>query len=509
MNYFDHLRQKSLKCFRKAKTSVINSTKIHYKSTSEYIANRFGSKLQQLNKRRENRCLPKKSIVITSIALSILLMAGLTISSEGFTVLNPEYEAYQVRIEGKDIGIVEDKEIIFDMIDEIELGLRDEYNEKIIVDQETLEFIKGSFSQREDPLTNLSYLRNEIYRTIEYSVQAFAIIVDGEKVAVLRTEDEAEKILNEIKEEYLEEEQEYEEVSFSETIEIQDVGVELHEIQEAEQVFNLMKRGTDEEKVHTIEAGDTISGIAAKYGLTVEEIEKANSDVKDIHRISIGDEISLVVPKPYVTVRTVEYVEMHEEIAFETTYNDTSNLYKGDQRITQQGKMGEKEITGYIIRENGRKVELEIKEEKILADPVTRIVARGTKERPRTVATGSYSLPTRGRLTSGFGMRWGRMHQGIDIAAPIGTAVNAADAGRVQFAGWRGSYGNLIIINHENGYQTYYAHLNSMNVKAGDRVFKGERIGGMGTTGNSTGSHLHFEVRRNGTPLNPRNFVNY
>ncbi|MBN4069545.1 M23 family metallopeptidase, partial [bacterium AH-315-G05] len=107
------------------------------------------------------------------------------------------------------------------------------------------------------------------------------------------------------------------------------------------------------------------------------------------------------------------------------------------------------------------------------------------------------------------GMRWGRRHEGIDIAAPIGTPIIAADGGVVTFAGRRGAYGKLVIINHENGFQTYYAHCNGFNVKVGERVHKGQKIATVGNTGRSTGPHVHFEVRKNGVPVNPLSFVNY
>jgi murein DD-endopeptidase MepM/ murein hydrolase activator NlpD len=97
-----------------------------------------------------------------------------------------------------------------------------------------------------------------------------------------------------------------------------------------------------------------------------------------------------------------------------------------------------------------------------------------------------------------------RYHPALDIARAIGTPVKAADSGFVVVAGWSNDgYGNHIVIDHRNGYQTLYAHLNRIYVKAGDSVGKGAEIGQMGNTGRSTGPHLHFEVRKNGVRLNP------
>lgn len=116
--------------------------------------------------------------------------------------------------------------------------------------------------------------------------------------------------------------------------------------------------------------------------------------------------------------------------------------------------------------------------------------------------------PVRGVVTSGFGQRWGRLHAGIDFGAPSGAGVGAAGRGTVVSAGWNaGGYGNLIVIQHRLGYQTWYAHLSSINVSAGQGVGGGTRIGSVGSTGASTGPHLHFEVRRNGTPVDPAPYL--
>ncbi|WP_448561212.1 peptidoglycan DD-metalloendopeptidase family protein [Trichothermofontia sp.] len=120
-----------------------------------------------------------------------------------------------------------------------------------------------------------------------------------------------------------------------------------------------------------------------------------------------------------------------------------------------------------------------------------------------------YIWPARGVLTSGFGPRWGRMHQGIDIAGPVGTPVVASAAGTVIFAGWNsGGYGNLVKIWHENGSITYYAHNNRILVRENQQVEQGQLIAEMGSTGFSTGPHVHFEIRkRDRGPVNPMAFL--
>ena len=136
------------------------------------------------------------------------------------------------------------------------------------------------------------------------------------------------------------------------------------------------------------------------------------------------------------------------------------------------------------------------------------VIVKGTKEVPKTIATGVFRLPTRGFISSRYGMRNGRMHKGVDLAAKTGTSIVAADGGKVTFSGYSGDYGNLIIINHGNGYITKYGHCSKLLVKKGDKVYKGQKIAQVGSTGRTTGPHLHFEVLKNGVNKNPLNYLN-
>jgi len=120
-----------------------------------------------------------------------------------------------------------------------------------------------------------------------------------------------------------------------------------------------------------------------------------------------------------------------------------------------------------------------------------------------TPSAAGFTWPTSGQITSGFGPRWGRMHQGLDIAAPTGRPITAAKSGTVIVAGWSGGYGQLVVIDHGGGLATAYAHQSRIAVKTGDPVTQGGLVGFVGSTGHSTGPHLHFEVRVNGAARDP------
>ncbi|MCA1711125.1 MAG: M23 family metallopeptidase [Actinobacteria bacterium] len=144
----------------------------------------------------------------------------------------------------------------------------------------------------------------------------------------------------------------------------------------------------------------------------------------------------------------------------------------------------------------------------VKADPPEKAVrvaapARQTTRAARTRTASLWVLPTSGRLSSRYGPRWGSFHPGIDIAAPTGDPVKAAAAGVVTTSGWSGGYGKLIRIQHRDGTTTTYAHLSRILVAKGQRVTAGEVIGKVGSTGYSTGPHLHFEVRVGSRAINP------
>ncbi|SMP58661.1 LysM peptidoglycan-binding domain-containing M23 family metallopeptidase [Anoxynatronum buryatiense] len=442
-----------------------------------------------------------------------LAVAGIAVAAIAFVAGNSYYNSYQeslvayeLTLDGKSLGIVREADEAFDeAVKTLQREMRQLYGMEAYI-PDTREWLEVKATDEE--LTSQTALITALKNQLGIKVKATALTVDGEPLVILPSRQLAENLLGQVMEPYLDPEVEYLETGFSENIELTELAADLSDIWDMEEALQYLQTGTNEIKVHEVQPGESTWLIANRNEMTVEEIEAANPGLVS-ERLSIGQELNLIVPTPYLTVRTREYAELAEAIPFETEEVESDSLYQGDRRITTQGEEGFHEIKAYLVRENGREAEREILEENRISEPTTRVVAVGTLPRPATMATGTFMNPTRGRLTSPFGMRGGSRHTGIDIANSRGTAVKAADAGKVSFAGTRGAYGQLVIIDHENGYQTYYAHLNTMSVSAGTRVHKDQLIGTIGTTGRSTGPHLHFEVRKNGTPVNPLGFVNY
>lgn len=202
-----------------------------------------------------------------------------------------------------------------------------------------------------------------------------------------------------------------------------------------------------------------------------------------------------------------EFLMENEEIPFENETVEDNTLYTGEETVTREGTNGSRAVIKEVTRIGGISAKEEIVSSSILTAPISKITAIGTKERPPGVGTGVFLFPLHEiSVSSGFGNRWGRQHKGIDLAADEGTPILASDNGIVSFCGPCDGYGNLIILDHQNGYTTYYAHCSALYAIVGSTPKKGETIGAVGSTGNSTGPHLHFEIRKDGEAQNPQDF---
>jgi len=363
-------------------------------------------------------------------------------------------------------------------------------------------------------LNGVSSIKDTVNEILKVEIPVYAIYVEGKEVALFRTKNEAEKLLDDIVKPYIDDEEEtkIQKVEFKENVKVVEKLAKVSELEknnDYEKILYYITRGTNETKIHKVEKGENYWVIAERYNIKVDSLIEANPGVKP-ERIQIGQEISLVVPKPLITVVTTEIKDYAEAIAYETEYEETNVLYKGEYKVKKAGKNGERQIKAEIYKENGIETNRNILEENIIAEPTTKVVLKGTKNPPPRIGTGKLAKPTsRGVVTSPFGIRWGRRHTGIDIGLPVGSDVKAADGGKVTYSGYKGGYGKCIIIDHGENVQTLYAHNSKLLVKKGDKIFKGQTIAKSGNTGNSTGPHLHFEVRKNSTPVDPAKYVKY
>lgn len=412
-------------------------------------------------------------------------------------------KAYKVSIDNRDVCIVKDTNCFEEMLGQIKAKSEIDYGVEVIVPNEiTYESIL--FANKK--VTKDDEIKTLLEQSITLNSNAFEIVVDDKCMGFVKDRLSAEEVLNKIKAPFIKEEDDINCFGFLEDVKITEKQIHIDELKCVDDIYASMAMQKYEVKTYTIESGDTISEIAEKFDLKVKDIEKANPDVI-VDKISIGQQLSLAVPRYAVNVVKRDSKSYEENIPFDEKYEDDNDMYRGETKVKTPGVEGRKLVQAEVISINGIIETTDIIGEDIIEPPKESIVLRGTKERPRTLAYGEFIMPSRGSISSRFGKRYSSFHTGVDIAAPRGSANKAADGGIVTFTGWSGGYGNLVIINHENGYETYYAHNDSITCKKGQRVARGDKIGTVGSTGNATGPHLHFEVRVNGVPVDPLKYV--
>ena len=343
----------------------------------------------------------------------------------------------------------------------------------------------------------------------EPHITAWAISVDGAELAVAAGSDELYRILDSIAQPYLPENVlRYE---FVEDVQIYPVELPIDtQFEDLGPLWEELSALRVEEAVYVVKKGDTFNAIAYSLGMWPYELALLNPDVI-VDRLSIGQELIIqrAVPRLSVLAFTEEIYE--SVVPSPVEYIETADLYVGSTKVKEQGEDGLALITAQVTYVNNEEMGRDILESTTLKEATTTYTYTGTTPRPKTASNGYYIWPVKGSITSNFGYRYifgsYSYHLGIDIAVPTGTAVKAADGGTVIKSGWEGTYGYLVAIRHDNGTVTYYGHNSSLLVKVGEKVYQGQIIAKSGATGNVTGPHCHFEIRVNGTCVNPLNYL--
>ncbi len=299
-------------------------------------------------------------------------------------------------------------------------------------------------------------------------------------------------------------------IGFVESIEIAEGYVPSSQIVSlSEAVDNIIKEHESAYE-YKIVAGDTLSGISLNLNVPIEDIVALNSDKLENANstLHVNDTLIITVPEPELSVEHIERNYVDEDYEADTVIIPRDDWYTTETNVIQQPSAGHHRaiIDQHFV--NDTESEREVLIEEVDIEAVPKIMERGTKIPP------TYIKPIYGgRISSYFGYRKAptagatTYHRGIDWAVATGTSVMASSGGTVTQAGWGGSYGYTVLITHPGGTQTRYAHLSRVGVSVGQYVNQGEVIGRSGSTGRSTGPHLHFEILINGTPVNPLNYV--
>lgn len=417
--------------------------------------------------------------------------------------------AYQVTVDGEQVGVVNSYQEVEKAVDRVESRAG-----RILERDYTLEqTVSYEFRLAEkSELLPVSQVETYLFDQIGEVMKTSVLTVNGKTLGAADDHEALTTMLDSIKAPYVNENTVS--AQFVEPVVVSREYTATSALREISDMEAVLTSNSLEQVNYEVQPGDTFSGIANSHGMKVSQLQLLNPDV-DIDRLWIGQTLTISQAVPYLSVRTVDNVTYDGVVAYPVEEIPDDTIYQGYSKVLTPGVEGWATYNADIQYLNGVEESRTINSTEIHAEPVTQVVAVGTKPRPKTMASGTFQWPLYGRINSSYGSRYifgsYSFHSGIDIAGSYGAAIAAADGGKVTFAGtgtgsyW--SYGKYVVIDHENGLQTIYAHCSSLNVKTGDRVYKGQTIARVGSTGRSTGNHCHFQVKKNGETVNPYNYL--
>lgn len=469
-----------------------------------------------------------KVISATSLLLFLMTLLGLIVVESPVAYANSESNLltiYHVYLDDDYIGSVDDQAIIEQHISTKIKTMNDSDRDYTYGYEQEIAFIpERVFSTN----LNIDQVLATLDQELVIDIQATTLQL-GDKVlghfASIEDADQAifnykklyvdEEVLNQLADEEAEKQIELEigesiitDVTLSEEVTLFESIVSETDLITVKEAVRLLDKGTLEDMIHNVSTGDTLYSIGERYNLSEQQLLELNDNLDVDGVLQIDQAINVTDYVPLANVIVFEEQRKEETIKAEQKTEETEDLYRGETKVKQTGKDGKKELHLAIEKVNGKVVASEVLSEEIIEEVQHEITLKGTKEIPSR-GTGDFAWPAAGGyISSNYGPRWGSHHDGIDIARPTNLDIVATDNGVVESVTYNSGYGNHIVINHNNGYKTLYAHLSSTSVSVGDTVPQGTKIGVMGTTGRSTGTHLHFEVTKDGSKIDPMNVLN-
>lgn len=435
--------------------------------------------------------------------VSVAFFIGVVRYGSGF-----EY-GISVEYNGKEIGIIS-AEADFDEAAR-EVQQRISYS----AEDEQVE-ISPKFSLRiitnEEKFVNSTQLANEMLAVSDEELtEAYGIYIDGDFIGAVKDKEPIENVLNNILLNY-KVDGVVRDVSFKNKIEYKDGIYLAGSVMNTAEAVDLLTSKKQSRGTYVVQSGDSPYVICQKYNMELEELIKLNPTIEE--NCKAGKIISVTETESYLPIQYVREMESLSFLDYETMEVETSSLNVGTKALLVKGEKGEKRSSVEVIYIDGIERSRRVVSSVVTKDPVIEQIGIGTyTAKPSSSSTqlygsGQFGWPVDGGYISDPFIS-DRNHKGMDIAAPSGTDIYAAADGVVVSAGWNtGGYGFFVMVDHYDGYQTIYGHCSSLFAIEGQTVTKGQLIAAVGTTGQSTGNHCHFEVRYMGMCYDPATFIN-
>ncbi len=406
--------------------------------------------------------MSKRYIIYAIIALLIL-------ASIAFLFQN-NYKRASLILNGKNIGIIDNISSIDKAIEIANKKIK-EINSEFFFDPtiKTTDVYSFKFDLDKYELSDI------IYSELTPLTNAWVVNKNGKDIAALKDRDDALDALSNFKSSFLRDKNQIvKSIDFIEEVEILYEPIGVNKIMTKDEFIDYLHESIKD----TIISNRPEDGLAKYNGYNEGYVK-------------FGDGFDVLIKD-----------ELDEKIILHTStiFNFDETLDKGESIVEREGQDGliaRKSENAYI---NNRIVYTKVLKENIIREPISQIIRVGDRS---LLSKLRFKWPATGYITSKYGPRYDGFHRGLDIGSGLGANILASAAGEVIHAGYSGSYGYCVFIRHRDGYETRYAHLLKIEVDVGDRVSAGDIVGKMGSSGNSTGAHLHFEILKDGETLDP------
>ncbi len=462
-------------------------------------------------------------IIIAAIISSSIFFVGYTNKT------NPK-NLYRVYLSGKTIGYINSKRELEDYIDVKEAEIKSKYNVDNVYAPKNLNVVNEITYNKK--ISSIEEIYNIIKEQAPFTISGYTINIKGvEEInetsktytddVVINVLDKSifEEAVNQIIKVFVDE-KDYNKYKLNSQEKITNTGkiiesiyiqnemtIKQNKISTSDIIFTntsdlskyLLFGTLEEQKKYIVKPGDTIEKISYNNKLSVEEFLIANKEFNDSSNLLYdGQEVTLGILKPAFKTIEEDYVVEFEDSNYKTEIVYDNSMLSGVERVKQQGVNGKNKVSKKVKKINGEVKSAVVIESQEIVPAQNKIIVRGNG----TISigrVGNWAWPTKTPyvITSGYGWRWGKIHKGLDISGTgHGSPIYAANDGVVLESRYDSFNGNFIVINHNNGYYTIYAHMSALLVKKGEIVTIGQQIGKMGATGYAFGAHLHFGVWR-------------
>ncbi len=414
-----------------------------------------------------------------------------------------------VNYQGEELGVIKTESDFDSAIRDVSQRVTYTDNDKSHIDltaQLSLKIISG-----EDKILSANQLANAMLEASnEELMEAYGVYIDGKFVGAVKEKAPVQEALNEKLLNYpvngL-----VKDVSYKNSIEYTHGMYIADSVMKNSEMIKLLTSSTKKKSVYIAQSGDTAVSISQKFNMSLSELENMNYGISE--NCKTGKMVNVNETESYLPIQYIREMELVSLLDYETIEVETSSLNIGSRETLVKGERGEKVSNIEITFVDGKEYSRKTVKAEVTKVPVVEQIGIGTyTARPdsadtKLYGTGQFAWPVDGGWVSDVFIS-DRNHKGFDIASDMGTDIYAADDGVVVSAGWNpGGYGYFVMIDHLNGYQTVYAHMSKVYAIPDTEVKRGQLIGAMGSTGDSTGPHCHFEVRYMGVCYDPAQFM--